>query len=353
MSQSTTPTVPFISSTPLANSRVNTVDNRRFSMSSNDSQGSSKASSIHAWPSAVTEGFPMFCKFPVELQMMVWELVPFKPRWLVVNPDGLKVQLNDRKPPALLHVCRLSREIALKSLVKVGRIIDKDMGEYSEGFKYQSEWWQLQLECATHRTVPYYIHPNYDIFWTNGMMAIWHLIEAEPPLEHRTRRGYMSPEDVYALVKETLPNDLDPSLIRNTAIGPFLRPCKLDGYSQIRSRKDLINRITAVFPKAQRAIFAWRDDVGNSDADWVLELKFCGPTTNRHQREWFDVVDPTSELAQSGPTVGNRPSQTSRLFLYSFDLTRLDEEGTGTIRPRWKEQVFKLIAVKSQVKSNR
>lgn len=56
--------------------------------------------------------FPLFSRFPVELQIMIWEVSPTQRR-IFVNHDILVVDPGTRHTPSILHTCRLSRKIGL------------------------------------------------------------------------------------------------------------------------------------------------------------------------------------------------------------------------------------------------
>lgn len=299
----TTLTVPSISSTPFAKTRHGTVQYRELNMSSDHPQGTSQEYRPQDPRSVVSQDFPFFRCLPVELQMMIWERVPFKPRWVTIHSDGLRAQPGDCKSPAVLHACRLSRKSALKDLVIVARIIPRKRNGYG------NSWWDCQEFPQIDRTVPFYVHPDYDIFWTLSKPRFWRHIVILPQLSEWERNEYFSLETISAMVKQELPRDLDVSLLKNVAIGPLIRACHLHG---IKSKEDLSNCVTAVFPSAKKAIFAWQEPECSTSSPW-------GPTDNKSELEWFDVVEPTSELAQSGPTADTR-FRPERLYLYQLTL---------------------------------
>ncbi|KAM7184168.1 hypothetical protein V8F33_013141 [Rhypophila sp. PSN 637] len=131
----------------------------------------SSSSNLLSDQPAPTVTFHLFSALCAELQMMVWEFVPSVPRWFCVQPGVIHPLSNRyRAPHVLLHICRLSRKIALNRMILT--------------------------QCLTWRkpfSVPVYIDMVYDVFDISYI---------DPGMEHAFSRfwGFSSTPETPVLV---------------------------------------------------------------------------------------------------------------------------------------------------------
>ncbi|KAM7188112.1 hypothetical protein V8F20_010684 [Naviculisporaceae sp. PSN 640] len=144
--------------------------------------------------------FHFFPRLPVELQLMVWEFVPSTRRCFFVDRKGGTLNLKAVPSPDLapknqtiLHICQLSRMVALKRFV-VAHVIQRS---------------SVALELSLHEnasssvTAPkVYIDPEYDLF---DIIALTKIIWATKTLEIKRETAMAAKDCLARLLGANLP----------------------------------------------------------------------------------------------------------------------------------------------------
>ncbi|KAM7184169.1 hypothetical protein V8F33_013142 [Rhypophila sp. PSN 637] len=210
--------------------------------------------------------FHLFPYLPVELQMMVWEMAPVTRRSIRITMIGLDIVTpaddKNKKSHPLLYVCHLSRQIALKQVVRTMRLVRQ--GEFAGVY-------QDYLK-------PHYVNPSNDLFelWGFGPQTRDLLMPA-------------TPDDAEDMAVQ-LPRDLRFANIDTTVMKTLLIHMDIVWVQfQKNWSTSWPKNIRKVFPNVERIIF-----LSSSDSRWAGAAKM--PIAEKISQEMFAMDDKMNDI---------------------------------------------------------
>ncbi|KAK4210448.1 hypothetical protein QBC37DRAFT_377023 [Rhypophila decipiens] len=261
-------------------------------MTSIDNSRLSTALSVQAKPAQGPTEFLLFPYLPVELQMQVWEAAPVVRRTFRITLIGLDRITDDghKEPHVLLHVCRLSRHIAMKQMVRTKRLIHlAAFGGVSQDY-----------------LKPCYIDPRNDVFelWCFGPQARDLLVPATPD---------DAQEAAYWLPRALRHSNIDTAVIKTLLIHVHIAWGQFEQDAEEWSNS-WPRKIRQVFPNIERMIF-----LSSSDSMWARLGRM--PVAEKISQEMSAMVDEMNGIDTSpkklellDSVLVKHPNSTLRLY---------------------------------------